>query len=345
MAKIPLIHITDLYHPPQDPDDHFDLATIYALPEIELKAVLLDATKKFLHAAPLGYDIARDPGFLSVMQMNYMMGRTVPVVCGPLDPLTDEMDTIKDRPVREQASVELLLDLLQSSDEKTVISVVGSARIIAAAINRDRELVARKTRFVSLNAGSLSNHMEWNVKLDTAAFIRLWRSGILIHWYPCASERSGFDLEHRHTTYWHTQHANLLSDISPMLKAWFAHAFTGNIRGDILHILNEHKHNAVWEHVLAAQRNLWSTASLIMAAGRVLASTEEGWRFIPQSESNGYKTLDLDLIPIQAQVNEKGHVRWRITERPDKHYIFSREGGSTYKEAMTEALCYLLMSL
>ena len=26
-----LIHITDLYHPHEDPDDHFDLAQIFAL--------------------------------------------------------------------------------------------------------------------------------------------------------------------------------------------------------------------------------------------------------------------------------------------------------------------------
>jgi inosine-uridine nucleoside N-ribohydrolase len=66
----------------------------------------------------------------------------------------------KDRSIQEQAAVEMLLDLLRSSDEKMVISAVGSARVIAAAINRDRDLVVGKTDFVVLNAGSLSNHME-----------------------------------------------------------------------------------------------------------------------------------------------------------------------------------------
>ena len=33
-GKIPLLHITDLYHPPQDPDDQLDLATWKASPDV-----------------------------------------------------------------------------------------------------------------------------------------------------------------------------------------------------------------------------------------------------------------------------------------------------------------------
>ena len=39
---VPLIDITDLYHPPQDPGDNLDLIAAYALPEVDLKAVILD---------------------------------------------------------------------------------------------------------------------------------------------------------------------------------------------------------------------------------------------------------------------------------------------------------------
>lgn len=343
--NIPLIHVTDLYHPPQDPDDHFDLATVYALSEIDLKAVILDATGKFLHPAPTGYDIARDPGFIAVMQMNYITGRSIPVASGPLDPLRNETDTIEDRAVQEQTGLELFLDVLRKSDEKVVISVVGSARVIAAAYNREPEMVLEKTRYVALNAASTGTHMEWNVKLDPHAFKRLWRSGLPIHWYPCAAENRGFDSDYRHATYWYARHEELMTEISPMLKAWFAHAYTGNIRGDILHILHDHKTSAVWEHVLSAKRNMWSTASLIMTAGRIVAKTEKGWRFIPRSENNNYDRLDLDLLPIRADVSGEGHVLWHMTEQPEKHYIFSREGGNIYREAMTQALSSLLSTL
>ena len=94
---IPLIHTTDLYNPPQDPDDHVDLATVHALPELDLQAVILDPTRKFLGEL--------DPGFVPVAQMNYLTGRAVPVAAGPSDPLRSPSDTATDRPaVSKRAS-------------------------------------------------------------------------------------------------------------------------------------------------------------------------------------------------------------------------------------------------
>jgi len=68
----PLIHMTDLYHPPCDPDDHWDLATVYALARsgrVRLLGVALDA--------PLPVDpdadpatAPGDPGVVAVAQMN-----------------------------------------------------------------------------------------------------------------------------------------------------------------------------------------------------------------------------------------------------------------------------------
>ena len=43
--KTPVLHVTDLYRPHMDPDDHWDLACVYALAcqgYIELKGVLID---------------------------------------------------------------------------------------------------------------------------------------------------------------------------------------------------------------------------------------------------------------------------------------------------------------
>ena len=59
--KVALIDSTDLYHPPQDPGDNFDLVAAYALPEVDLKAVILDTTEKY-RRPPEG---PRDPRFYS----------------------------------------------------------------------------------------------------------------------------------------------------------------------------------------------------------------------------------------------------------------------------------------
>ena len=42
---MPLIDVTDLYHTPQDPGDNFDIVTAYAMPGLDLKAVILDVTE------------------------------------------------------------------------------------------------------------------------------------------------------------------------------------------------------------------------------------------------------------------------------------------------------------
>ena len=54
-GKIPLIQTTDLFHPPADPDDHLDLATVFALDEFDVRAVLLD------RAVPKGRAGSRNP--------------------------------------------------------------------------------------------------------------------------------------------------------------------------------------------------------------------------------------------------------------------------------------------
>ena len=45
--RTPIIDVTDLYHPYQDVGDNFDLVAAYALPEIDLRAVILDAHESF----------------------------------------------------------------------------------------------------------------------------------------------------------------------------------------------------------------------------------------------------------------------------------------------------------
>lgn len=63
VAKIPVIDVTDLYHPCQDIGDNFDLITAYALPEIDLRAVILDCTDEWRSGSRL------DPGFIPVTQL------------------------------------------------------------------------------------------------------------------------------------------------------------------------------------------------------------------------------------------------------------------------------------
>jgi hypothetical protein len=65
---VPVIYCTDLFHPYDDPDDHFDLATLYAMPELEIKGIVLDQGRKQLER----------PGRIPVSQLSQRCG------CGEL---------------------------------------------------------------------------------------------------------------------------------------------------------------------------------------------------------------------------------------------------------------------
>ncbi len=344
--RIPLVHITDLYHPPQDPDDHLDLATIVALPEYDLRGVVLDVTKKFLVPKPEGWDIARDPGYVPVAQLAHLTGRAIPAAMGPIAPLAHPGDAALDRPQAEQAGIGLLLDVLERSDRPVAVSVVGSVRVLAAAFNRAPALLRAKVRAVLLNAGATGGtKREWNVGLDPAAYLALWRSGLPIDWYPCATNRSAFEQAPERGTYWKAGQAELLRDLPAGLRAWFCYAFTGTQRGDIIHALAESGRGAEWEQVLAGDRNMWSTASLVMGAGRVLARTAQGWRFVPAASAAGLELWPFRFDPIRATVDDDARVTWQPSAEASPLRLFGRKPGTGYGLAMAEALNALLRAM
>ncbi len=336
--RIPFIHTTDLYNPPQDPDDHVDLATVYSLPELDLRAVILDPTRKFIPQ--------HDPGFVPVAQLNYLTGHAAPVAAGPMEPLHSAMDTAKDRPRREQAGIELLLDMLRQTSEPVVVSVVGSARTIAAAWNRNPKLLQEKVRAVVVNAGATTGKpgAEWNVDLDVHAWSALFRSRLPIRWYPCTGEHGPTGLD-PHNTYWPVSHRRLFEGLPQPLRAYFDYAFHHHARGDVLRALSELGTGPSWEKVLAGQRNMWSTASLVMAAGRVLAQTSEGWRFIPKQQSHGLKVQLLEMLPVACEVDDSGVTQWALKPKAGNIEIFHRIPDEEHVRAMGEAANALLRQM
>lgn len=335
-ARIPLIHTSDLYHPYQDLDDHFDLAAVYAIPEYDLRAIVLDNTTKFLKEG-------RSPGAAPVAQLNLLTKRSVPSARGPVDALKSLTDPAQDRPPDEQAGIELLLKTLRESPAPAVVSVVGSARVLAAAYNREPKLLEEKVRAVLLNAGSTGKYIEWNVNLDRWAYVRLFRSGLTVHWYPCANQKGPFEPNDEHTTFWKGSHAVLLKDLPPPLFAFFAYATTRNTRQDPLKYLSEPVPQAVAAQTLKEDRNLWSIPSLVLAAGRVLAKTEQGWRFVPKAKlPAGAPVFPLELEPVTATVADSGIVEWKPAPGPSQILLYKRRPGPECAAALNEATNALL---
>lgn len=342
-SRIPLVHITDLYHPPQDPDDHIDLATVAALPEFDLCGVVLDVTQKFLDPAPVGWDVARDPGYVPVMQLGHLIGKAIPVAAGPVSPLKDPSDDLRDRSASEQAGVRLLLDILEDSPGPILLSITGSARVATASFNRAPDLLRKKIGAVLLNAGSTAGaKREWNVGLDPSAYIGLWQSGLPIHWYPCATAKSAFDPADERGTFWKTSHTTLFGSLTPSMRAWFAYALTAGKRSDVIRHLSEEVDREAWGKVLQENRSMWATASLVMAAGRILARTDAGWRFVHANEAAGAEVWPWRLDPITATIDDQAIVEWSPAGSEARSSLFGRQSGTGYGTAMGEALGALL---
>jgi hypothetical protein len=339
---IPLLHLTDLYLPPQDPDDFVDLATVHALPEFDIRAVILDCTRRFLDEVADG-DLHREPALLPVIQLQHLTGRSYPVAIGPLDPLADPHDAARGRSSAQDAGVELILRVLREAPEPVVVSVVSSLRPLAAALNRDPALCAERIRRVLVNAGTASPTKapdEWNVLLDVHAYVRVLRSGLPIDWFPCAGEGGSFALE-EHTSYWGAPQRGLLGALPRPLRAWFHYGFSGNRRGDVLRALRELGAGLSWEMCLDATRSMWSTASLVLAAGRVLALTDQGWRFVPATSSDAEGRVTMRLDPITLDVDAAGNTTWWDAAESNVR-LFGREPAPEHHAAMTEALAALL---
>ena len=97
-AGLPLIHVTDLFHPHGDPDDHFDLAVAYALAlrgNLDLRGVVIDYPPDFR---------AGDPAVVAVAQMNRLAGFAVPVAIGTSLKLKSRHDALDGAPAQETAA-------------------------------------------------------------------------------------------------------------------------------------------------------------------------------------------------------------------------------------------------
>jgi hypothetical protein len=129
------------------------------------------------------------------------------------------------------------------------------------------------------------------------------------------------------------------------LLAWFIHAFTFNSRGDILRALQEQGRGYSAAMVFQGSRNMWSTASMVLAAGRVLAKMPEGWRFVPAAQAGRGAIHSMQLEAVTVTVGDSGQTQWKPAPGGSHIRLFRRRPGPEHDAAMVEALNALLRSI
>ena len=342
-APIPVIDITDLYHPHQDPGDNLDLIAAYGLPEIDLKAVILDVTEEYRRPNDPGQKSEyrdetgpRDPGVIPVTQLNYVFDRNVPFGIGPFTRLKTSDDKALDVPKFQQSGIELILRVLRESSEKVEILSFGSARSLAAAYNREPKLFKEKVRRIHLSAGASSlEFLEWNVMLDPNAIVCLLRSDLPIAVYPCGTGKGAFD-KGPNNTYYLLPDLDFIRRMDPGLQSYAAYVFERSTRPDFLNCLDERVPEEVMAKICARQHNVWETALWAQASGRKLVERDGHYRLV--TEVRGTDTvLPNDLVPCKITVRNDGRFTFDKTER-SPFLIYDRGDPMLNEKAMREAL-------
>ena len=345
--RVPVIDVTDLYHPHQDVGDNFDLVAAYALPEIDLRAVILDVTEGYRHASAQHQDPAfrdptgpRDPGYIPVTQLNYLFGRDVPCAAAPFGRMKSPGDKMLDAPPFQQSGVELILRVLRQSGEPVEILSFGSARPVALAFNRQPDLVRQKVRRIHLCAGASSPEcLEWNVMLDPHAMVCLLRSDLPVAIYPCATREGPFAYG-PHNGFWKLADLKFIEKMHPRLKNYLAYAFGGSTRPDFLRFLDEPPHEEILKDVYGRGHNVWETSVWAQVSGRRIVRRADGhFRLVPAGEVlPNDKVLPNELRPCRIEVPASGLFRFELTGRPTNFLIYDRSDPRANEQALREAL-------
>ncbi len=333
--RVPLVDCTDLYHPPQDPGDNVDLVAAYALPEIDLKAVILDVTQQYRTEG-----VRRDAGFVPVLQLNSIFNRNVPCGVTPYAKMKSPTDPMRNAPAFQQSGVELLLKVLREASEPVEIASFGSVRAIAVAYNRQPDLLKRRVKRIYVSAGASElGYLEWNVVLDPQALVRLLRSDLPIAIYPCATKQGPFAYG-PHNSFWLLDDLRFIARMQPRLRAYLAFAFSQSNRMDFLQAMDDDPPAALLQTIGRRTHNVWETAVWMEIAGRRLVRRADGhFRIIPAGEVKpGDSVLPNDLRPVRLKVHDDGQFVWEATDGPTNFWIYDRGDPRRNEAALREAM-------
>jgi len=343
-APVPTLHVSDLFRPHNDPDDHWDLATQYALAlqgRLDLRGVMIDYPQPKRNNTP---DIC------AVAQMNHITGKAVPIVVGsPRVPSAEELRT--DAAAADLAGVRAFLELMRQSPRPVAIHVIGSCRDVALAIRLEPQLFVRRCAGIYLNAGSgtpdpeKARRLEWNVNLDPASYGTIFNAPCPVYWLPCFEVVSSVAAEMwRVATYgsfYRFRQSDILPHLSDRVQNFFMAMYARGKAADgfWLQELALPK-NA---DALAAQgnrdRNMWCTAGFLHAAGLTVTKSGE---IVPLKSARDAVFV---FEPIRAKCSATGVTEWTKDARSKNRFILRVTDVEHYQSAMTTALKSLLVKL
>jgi hypothetical protein len=341
-----VVHTTDLFRPYGDPDDHWDLATQFALAyqhRIRLQAVMIDFPPAFRGKV--------DPDVAAVAQMSYLTGKLVPIMVGCPRKMATRDDTLPAASPRELGGVLSLVQILRDAPQPIAIHIVGTTNDVALAARRAPRLFAEKCAAIYLNAGSGTTDpvrrrkLEYNVRLNPASYAALFDLPCPIYWLPCFEEADDFRGPAAYGTYYRFRHADVLPHLSPTLQNYFAEMYRdgqpasrqAGPRTRWLETLLGPRDEALLADEANQYRNMWSTAGFFHGAGLTVLGDGQLVALSAAGDRAVY-----EFQPVHVQCSDEGVTEWRHADGVTNHHLFHVRDTQRYAAAMTAALRSLL---
>lgn len=341
---VPTLHATDLFRPHNDPDDHWDLATQYALAwqdKVDLRGIMIDHPNA-------GW--AKAPDIDAVAQMNRITGKAVPVVVG--SPRVPAMEGMKaGAAATDLAGVRAFLELMRQSPRPVVIHVVGTCRDVVLAARLEPGLFARRCAGIYLNAGSgtpdpvKAHEREYNVVLDPASYAAMFDLPCPVYWLPCFEVvRSPGSEGHRVATYgsfYCFRQGDILPFLSERVQNYFMAMYAGGKTADGMWLqqLTVPKNAEAIAALGNRDRNMWCTAGFLHAAGLTVTKSGE---IVPLKSAREPVFV---FEPVHVKCSTDGVTEWSNDPHSKNRFILRVTDVERYPSAMTSALKSLLIRL
>ena len=326
MNRPVFFHETDLFRPHNDPDDHYDLACLFALAGMglaELGGILLD----YPPSPAFG-----DPDIVAPAALSEITGIPVPVGVGQRGP-----------GLAPGSGLSLLKQTLEKASSPVTVFIVGSCRDVCEAGKRWPSLFREKVGAIYLNAGAGCDtpKLEYNVWLDPRSFAGIFSLPCPVYWMPCFHSMESENTVGRHGTWWHFRQKRIFDLLSPAVLNYFLDALSRRQGADWLSSLSAPVDPRLRDFFGESFRNMWCTAGFLHAAG--LSVTREG-AIVPLGKEPRKEVFS--FRPVSVSCPEDGHALWReAAEGETDRYLFTVEDPASYEEAMTSALASLLSRL
>jgi hypothetical protein len=337
----PVIHVTDLFRPHCDPDDHWDLACVFALAydqQIDLKGVLIDFAPQRRNS--------HNPDIMAVAQMNYITGLHVPVSIGSPDPMRSRDDSQPDADRSDHGGINMVLETLRCSAERVIIQITGSCRDIAIAGKKAPHLFADRCAGIYLNAGtgspdeSKAARLEYNVSLAPLSYAAIFDLPCPIYWMPCFEEMQSGQAVMEYGTHYKFRQSEILPHLSTRMQNFFTYMLGKRQDHEWLTYLTGRREEELLETFGTQDRHMWCTGGFLHAAGKTV--TSDG-AIVERDSSRDSAVFSFD--PIRVSCSNEGVPKWAHDASATDRYIFHVRDLPGYQEAMTKAMSSLLRKL